>query len=455
MKKNKLMKLQAILLLLGLFLTSFLSQAQIENVIVEKYYISDDFDGLDTNGGHLLPGSVTYRIYVDLPKGNKLLRIYGDKNHPFILQSTAPIFNHKNEGLSFGKDFKKGRYSNNTIALDSWLTLGQICKSDTNGTYYGIPKDQDTDGSFIGGTNNDGGSAALPFGLLANRDTKAGIPITRNDGNQLIKNVISLTEDYGIKAFFGDKDDSTIFGSIVPGNSFKSTDFFLKNAGIIGPDSSKNQILIAQVTTTGELSFAFNIEVLENINGVPTKVQYVSNDSILVQKNELNERYSGFLKYPFTCGCIDQNYMEYSPRAVCNEQNACKTKIILGCMDPKACNYDPTANVMIHNLCCYPGSCNNRDIAEVCPSLLQNGLDFEIHPNPSSSYIYINAKTGEETAMAYTIYDVFGNAVLTKTLGNKSALMDEAVHIEQLPNGIYHLRLTVGNTIESKTFIKH
>jgi hypothetical protein len=33
--------------------------------------------------------------------------------------------------------------------------------------------------------------------------------------------------------------------------------------------------------------------------------------------------------------------------------------------------------------------------------------------------------------------------------------MDEAVHIEQLPNGIYHLRLTVGNTIESKTFIKH
>ncbi len=450
----KLMKLQTILLLLGLFLTSFLSQAQIENVLVEKYYISDDFDGLDTNGGHLLPGSVTYRIYVDLPKGNKLLRIYGDKNHPFIVQSTAPIFNHKSEGLSFGKDFKKGRYSNNTIALDSWLTLGQICKSDTNGTYYGIPKEQDTDGSFIGGTNNDGGSLKLPFGLLTNSDAKAGIPVTRKDGNQLINNTLTEWGDYGIKNFLNG-EDSTIFGSIVPGNTFKSNDFFLRNDGTLGPDSIQNQILIAQVTTAGELSFALDLEVLENINGIPTKVQYVSNDSILVQKNELNERYSGFLKYPFTCGCMDKDYLEYSPRAVCNELAACKTKIVLGCMDPKACNYDPSANVMIHNLCCYPGSCNNRDIAEVCPSLLQDGLNFEIHPNPSSNYIYINAKTGEATAMAYTIYDVFGNAVLTKTLGNKSVLMDEAVQIEQLPNGIYHLRLTAGNTIASKTFIKN
>jgi len=448
------MKLKKLILFFGLLITSLHTQAQIENVLVEKYYISDDFDGLDTNGGHLLPGSVTYRIYVDLPKGNKLLRIYGDKNHPFILKSTAPIFNHKSEGLSFGKDFKKSRFRENTIALDSWLTLGQMCKTDSNKTYYGIPKDQDTDGSFIGGKNNDGGSEVLPFGLLTNGDSKAGIPIIRKDGNQQIEGTILGWGDYGIKNFISG-DDSTIFGSIIQGNIIKSTDFFLKNAGTLGPDSSKNQILIAQITTAGELSFAFNIEVLENINGTPTKVQYVSNDSILVQKNELNERYSGFLKYPFTCGCLDQNYLEYSPRVVCNDLAACKTKIVLGCMDNKACNYDPTANVMIHKLCCYPGSCNNRDIAEVCPSLIENGLDFEIHPNPSSSYIYINAKTGNEALMSYTIYDVFGNNVLSKTIGNKSVLMDEEVNIEKLPNGIYHIRLSVGNAMESKTFIKN
>ena len=448
------MKLKKLILFFGLLTTSLHTQAQIENVLVEKYYISDDFDGLDTNGGHLIPGSVTYRIYIDLPKGSKLLRMYGDKNHPFIVKSTETIFNNKSDGQSFGKEFKISRFKNNTVALDSWLTIGQIGQPNNNQSYYGIPKDQDTDTSFIGGINNDGGSSAIPFGLLTNSNSNAGIPITQKDGNKLINNTITGWSDYGIKNFLNG-EDSTIFGSIVPGNSFKSTDFFLKNAGTIGPDSTKNEILVAQITTTGELSFAFNIEVLENINGVPTKVQYVSNDSIILKSNGLNERYSGFLKYPFTCGCIDKNYVEFNPKAVCSDLAACKTKIIIGCTDPKACNYDPSANVMIHNLCCYPGSCNNRDIAEVCPSLLESALTFEIHPNPSNNYLYINAKTGNEALMSYRIYDVFGNNVLSKTIGSKSVLIDEEVNIEKLPNGIYHLRLSIGNSMESKTFIKN
>ena len=448
------MKLKQLILFIGFIFTSILIQAQIENVLVEKYYISDDFDGLDTNGGHLLPGSVTYRVYIDLAQGSKLLRIYGDKNHPFILKSTAPIFNHKSEGLSFGKDFKKSRFRENTIALDSWLTLGQMCKTDSNKTYYGIPKDQDTDGSFIGGKNNDGGSEVLPFGLLTNGDSKAGIPIIRKDGNQQIEVTILGWGDYGIKNFISG-DDSTIFGSIIQGKVFKSTDFFLKNGGTVGPDSVKNQVLIAQVTTAGEISFEINIEVLEMINGIPTKVQYVSNDSILKQNGGFNEKFSKFLKYPFACGCIDKNYVEFNPKAVCSDLAACKTKIVIGCTDPKACNYDPTANVMVHKLCCYPGSCNNRDIAEVCPSLLESALTFEIHPNPTNNYLYINAKTGNEALMSYTIYDVFGNNVLTKTLGNKSVLIEEEVNIEKLPNGVYHLRLTMGNSTESKTFIKN
>ena len=447
------MKLKQLILFIGFIFTSILIHAQIENVFIEKYYISDDFDGLDTNGGHLLPESVTYRIYIDLPQGSKLLRIYGDENHPFILKSTETIFNHKSDdGKSFGKDFTKSRFNNNTLALDSWLTIGQISKSVNNQTYYGIPKDQDTDGSFIGGINNDGGSNKIPFGLLNNTDPNAGIPLFQKDGIQLVDNIINKWEHYGIII---DDIDSTIFGSIVTGNKFESSNFYLRNDGTTGPDSVKNQILIAQVTTSGELSFAFNVEVLENINGKPTKVQYVSNDSILIQNTNLNERYSGFLKYPFTCGCLDKNYTEFNPKAVCNEENACKTKIILGCTDPKACNYDPAANVMVHNLCCYPGYCNNRDIAEVCPSLLESAITFEIHPNPCQKYLYLNAKTGKEESMSYTIYDVFGNNVLTKNLGSKSVIIEEEINIEKLPNGIYHLRLAVGNATESKTFIKN
>ncbi len=444
------MKFKQLIAVFSILITSFFTQAQLENVLVEKYYVSDDFDALDTNGGHLLAGTTTYRIFVDLPKGSKLLRIYGDKNHPFSIKSTQAFFNAK-DGVSFGKDLKKSSLANNTVALDSWLTLGQVCKPN----YYGIPKEQDFDGSFIGGSvNNDGGSSKIPFGLLTNVEPQVGSPITLKDGIVSTTKVDSLWNDFGIKNFLN-SEDSTIFGSIVQGKEFTSKNFYLRNSGSIGIDTNKNQVLIAQLTTAGELTFSLNIEVLEMINGVPTKVQYVSNDSILKNEGSYNEKYSGFLKYPFTCGCIDQNYLEFNPRAVCSDQQACKTKIVLGCTDPMACNYDPTANVMVHNLCCYPGSCNNRDIALVCPSLLESALTFEIHPNPTQNNLFLNAKTGSEQLMSYEIYDVFGTKVISKVIGTKLTIVDEEVSTELLSNGIYHIRLTVGSATESKTFIKN
>ncbi len=449
-----IMKLNKLILFFGLLITTLFSYAQVENVILEKYYVSDDFDALDTAGGYLPSGSITYRIYVDLAPGSKLLKIYGDNNHPFTLKSTAPFFNNSSDGQSFGKDFSKSRFANNTVALDSWLTIGQIGKANGNQTYYGIPKEQDTDGSFIGGSNNDGGSDALPFGLLNNTDPATGTPITLKDGIISSQNSVSTWGDYGVKNFLN-SDDSTVFGSIVKGSEFTSKNFFLGNSGTIGVDSLKNQILIAQVTTSGELTFAFNFEVLELVNGIPTKVQYVSNDSILKSGNGFNEKYSGFLKYPFTCGCVDRNYLEFNPKAVCEDKGACKTKVVLGCMDPMACNYDATANMMVHNLCCYPGSCNNRDIAEVCPSLLENTTTFEIHPNPAHNFLYMDAKTGTEQTISYEIFDVFGNKILSKNFGKTTVLVNEAVDINELPNGIYHIRLTIGNSIESKTFIKN
>lgn len=449
-----IMKFNQLIAVFSILITSFFTQAQIENVLVEKYYVSDDFDALDTNGGHLLAGTTTYRIFVDLPKGSKLLRIYGDKNHPFSIKSTEPFFNHKTDGQSFGKDFTKARLSNNTVALDSWLTIGQICKSTGNQTYYGVPKEQDKDSSFIGGKNNDGGSSNIPFGLLNNSDPNTGTPLYLKDGVQLTSTTVSSWGDYGVKNFIN-SDDSTIFGSIVSGKEFKSRNFYLGNSGTMGVDTVTNQILVAQLTTAGELTFSLNIEVLELINGIPTKVQYVSNDSILKNEGSYNEKYSGFLKYPFTCGCLDKNYLEFNPKAVCSDQQACKTKVVLGCIDPMACNYDPTANVMVHNLCCYPGSCNNRDISVVCPSMLENSLTFEIHPNPTQNSLYLNAKTGSEQFMSYEIYDVFGTKVISKVLGAKSTVVDEEISTEQLSNGIYHIRLTVGTATESKTFIKN
>ena len=136
-------------------------QAQIENIIVEKYYISDSNDAMDTTGGALEVGSVTYRIYADLMPGTRLRKIYGDANHAFKISSTEIFFNNKADGQSFGKDFSKNRLEENTVALDTWLTIGQIARVASK-TYFGVLKINDDDGSFIGGLNNDGGSSGIP-----------------------------------------------------------------------------------------------------------------------------------------------------------------------------------------------------------------------------------------------------------------------------------------------------
>jgi hypothetical protein len=427
---------------------SFLN-AQVENIIVEKYYISDQFDSTDINGGKLDSGSVTYRIYVDLPKGQKLTKIYGDAFHPFVVKSSENVFNNVADGQSFARYFNKSRFNDNTVALDSWLTLGQTTKTQGGLTYFGILKSQDTDGSFIGGFNNDGGSNSIPTGLLTNKNPLAGLPLTQADGMDTLAKIPSNWFDFGV-ADFVTGVDTTIFGSVKVGKEFNSRLFELRNSGTTGVDPELNQILIGQITTKGELSFEINLEVEQLVNGVLTNVKYVANDSSLVA----GERFSPFLKYPLACGCTDANYMEYNPKFACSSEGSCKTPIVYGCTDTLACNFDPSANFMIKNLCCYPGSCNGRDISIVCPTVLESSSEFTIHPNPTENNVFLNVVSGEIKTIRYSIYNSFGVVVLSKDLGMHNRIVNEELDLSSLNAGLYHIRVSVGDSFESKTFIK-
>ena len=427
---------------------SFLN-AQVENIIVEKYYVSDQFDSTDVTGGNLDSGSVTYRIYVDLPKDQKLTKMYGDDSHPFTIKSTSNVFNNAVDGQTFGRFFNKSRFGDNTVALDSWLTLGQTTKTQGGIAYFGILKEQDTDGSFIGGANNDGGSATISNGLLNNNNPLAGIPLTQADGMITVVNLPTGWFEYGVVDFVTGVD-TTIFGSTKIGNEFFSKQFELRNSGTVGVNPDLNQILIGQITTKGELSFEINLEIEQMIDNVLTKVKYVAIDSALV----VGEKYSPFLKYPLSCGCKDANYMEYSSKYACSLEGACKTPIVYGCTDTLACNFDPSANFLIKNLCCYPGSCNGRDISIVCPTVLESSSEFTIHPNPTENNLFLNVVSGEFKTIQYSIYNSFGLVVLTKDLGLHNRIINEEIDLSTLNDGIYHIRVSVGDSYESKTFIK-
>ncbi|CAN5449375.1 hypothetical protein BH11BAC1_BH11BAC1_03510 [soil metagenome] len=431
-----------VLLVLFSFQASML-QAQVQKVVVEKYYISDANDAADTVGGELINRSVTYRIYIDLFAGSSLTKIYGDLNHALKISSTEIFFNNIDRGQSFGKDFNKSHYGDNTVALDSWLTLGQVTKTAAK-TYFGILKPEDTDGSFVGGANND-------EGLINNNDPDAGIPLTTADGNDSMAVTPINWGDYGI-VDQSTGDDTTIFGSIKTGKEFISYNAGLQNSGVTGVDPDSNLVLVAQLTTKGEIAFELNVEVIDT-NG--QTIKYVANDSILIQGEVLTRS----LKYPFAqvCGCPDARYLEFISDRDCDALDSCITLIVFGCMDTLACNYNPDANFNIQSLCCYPGYCSDRDISTVCPGLnyrFHKALAFNLFPNPAPDQLTFQAPVYAGSEIRFSIYDSQGKIVNQKNFGSSSSPLDADIDISALKKGIYVFRVEAGNTTDHAIFIK-
>jgi len=442
--QSKMKAILSLVILSIFFCPGLNAQSLIENVVVETYYISDSMDAADTTGGIVESGSKTYRIYVDLAPSVRLKKIYGDQNHPLIFNSTEPIFNNSIDGQTFGKDFQKSRLGENTVALDSWLTLSQTTKLLASGkTTFGVLKPNDVDGSFIGGANND-------LGLLANNDPLAGIPLTMSDGNDTITISSVAWVDFGFSNIITD-EDSTIFGSIVPGTHFESRNCYLSNSGMMGADSVVNHVLLAQITTKGELSFELNLEVqLGN-----QTVKLVARDSLL---NE-GEQISAFLSFPQTCGCMDSDYLEFSPSYACNIQDSCKTLLVLGCMDPMACNFDANANFNIQEMCCYVGLCNDLDMSVLCPELKIEELtlsenSLQVYPNPTQSSVTVKGSFIKGEKYQLEIFDFAGKRIKSVSYTNLNA-GSTSIDFSGLPDGIYNLRFVSSQNVQTGRVIKN
>jgi hypothetical protein len=448
------MKKNLSLLFFCIFLLPLSQFAQIEKVIVETYYIADKNDTTDVLGGRLELGAVTYRVYVDLKPGNKLRRIYSDKNHALKFSSTKPFYNYI-DGATYGKDFKRNFYGIGTAALDSWITIGQTAtKTNIDGkANFGILKYQDTNGSFIGGSNNDGGNSGISGGLLTNTSTALGIPITVADGMTAITLPSYTWSAFGIRSFPADID-SSIFGSIVSKSEFISYNAFLQNLpGMTGINPDSNQILIAQLTTKGKLSFELNLEVEQLVNNVPTIFKYVANGDTLVG----NEAVDSYLKYPYAplCGCKDYRFLEYSAKFVCSDSTRCVNRVVYGCKDTMACNFDPKANFSTPLLCCYPGLCNGREISVVCPVVRGAYAECSIQPNPAQTTIFLNVISGVEVNISYSVFNYSGTVVLKQDLGPYQKITNYEIDLSGLNNGLYLIRVDAGVESFNRQFIKN
>lgn len=424
-----------------LLIFSTRSVGQVQGVFVERYYVSDALDSSDITSGGLPVGSVTYRVYIDLADTSKLVRIYGAGGRPLQFRSTAPFFNHLTSGVVHPYPLQPINYQEFTVGLDSWITLGQIARKNAN-TFCGVTKDKDNNGNYFAGTANDGG-------MLSNTDPTAGIPLTQSDGMDTMRTPISLSS-WGSVGF----PDTSVFGPLSTDTVFSSEIAGLQCDGARGNDTS-NLVLVAQLTTAGELAFDLNVDVLEYHTTGPEVVTY----AYQLAPGEVESatlKVSTLLSYPPTCGCTDARYVEFGDFA-CSNPDSCRQLVVFGCTDTAACNYDPAANFNIPSLCCYPGYCNDRDLSVVCPQLNlgREGVQhLDLYPNPVQQELIVQWQGHIQGMTEVEIHAMTGQTIISRHFEPESDGGRIVLDVSSLSSGIYTMRLIHGELMLNRLFIK-
>lgn len=427
----------AFLMLIGMSTvvhTTLSAQTLLEGVEVETYYVSTEAEEGATVGGNLPAGSVTYRVYIDLAPGVRLRALYGNATHPIEITAEAPFFNNNDRGELWGHLIRGNRLDENTVALDSWLSLGAATDD-----HWGVLKANDPDGSVVGGENHE--DAWLTNDAM-------GIPLTEADG-------LAAWDLSFAQSFFASGDPADLaFGEATETNSFVSSNFRIQQVGVVSPDED-NRFLVAQLTTSGELVFKLNIEVVTPSNEV---VRIVSDNTVL----GADEVFSNFLSYPPVCGCTDPFFLEFDPVAGCDD-GSCATEIVFGCNDPLACNYDPEVNLNVPELCCIlPDNCAGLDPDLICPDFVlsinedANEALPMIYPNPANERASIQWP-GDAKQIDMVMYMSTGQLALQQTLerNNPSAAFECA--LDALQRGMYFVVLADHRTgrLYRQTLIKN
>ncbi len=237
-----------------LFLLPYLTlhgQEALENIVIEKYYVSTKKDLSKKHlSGELPVGSVTYRIYVDMAPGCRMITAFGSPTHPLEIKSTELIFNHLENGAEHPIRIPERTYKKNVVPLDSWITIGAAGEN-----YMGVLKEADTlkDFGFV-----------VPFekGFLLSDRKEMGYTLQERDGFLRTTNIPDIT-------LYNIDTNVNVLRMETVGKTFRIENgaWASMGKGVCGADSlGANQVLIAQITTKGKLSYELNL-MIRNADG--------------------------------------------------------------------------------------------------------------------------------------------------------------------------------------------
>lgn len=232
-----------------LFLLSVLSisaQEGLEGIYVEKYYVADAADtAVFKQAKNLEEGMTTYRIYVDLQPGYRLQAVYGSPNHPLFITSSAPFFNHPEVGTSYASILPERTLKNDVSLLDSWLTMGAAGEN-----HLGIPRMNQE-------VANDP-ALKLPADYLNSKKAKVKGKTLKESPGMVRAYNMPFPTFFQIDSCMKNLGAATLSDSLVITNGA----WAVMGKGAVGADSlTTNMVLIAQLTTKGDLNFELNLLV--------------------------------------------------------------------------------------------------------------------------------------------------------------------------------------------------
>jgi hypothetical protein len=243
----------------ALFACSFAAaQAQgLQGIVVERYYQANAADVSDaTAEGAVVPlttGSVTYRVYVDMAAGYKFSQIFGSAAHPLTVNSTANFYNDPTWGVAFDPGtISATNIRRNTAMIDSWFTTGNAAAGKV-----GVTESGDTDGSVGNAQSILANNPGSCFGVAINgAGAKDGF-VASSVSTSPADDVTAL----GLGSALNVLDQTA-------GSSITINDGAIAALGGIVGATAENLVLIGQFTTTGSLSFALNVQLINSSTGV-------------------------------------------------------------------------------------------------------------------------------------------------------------------------------------------
>ncbi len=246
----------------ALLLTAAMAKAQgLENITVEKYYVSNaadaaaadaDLTGAGYTTGTLPAGSVTYRIYADMLPGYNFQATYGVPAHALKVTTSTQFYNSSAGSVSPTWSRTAVRnVTGSTVGLDSYFSVGSAA---TNA--YGILKSEDN--VATGGANL---MTVVSGSVMQNADASAGLALTTQDGYYYsgapsglpAPNAAGVTPGLVLDIF---NDGSVVGNSLITNNG----SIYIAG-GSTGPIPATNRVLIGQFTTDGVFHYELNVQI--------------------------------------------------------------------------------------------------------------------------------------------------------------------------------------------------